>query len=80
MSIWAGEWHSKNYLDECRHLLYENCLPVLFRTRQECRDYINRGYGYIRDRKDLRDEPHGWRIPRAIKVNVVPAPSGGNQK
>jgi hypothetical protein len=44
---------------------------VLFRTRQKAREYINEKYGYIRTRPDLRVEPHGWRIPTAIKVDVV---------
>ena len=68
----AAEWHSKNHLDgEKRHILYDNLLPALFRTRQKCRDYIKEGYGYIADRPDLRAEPHGWRMPQAIKVKIT---------
>lgn len=71
MNLWAGEWHSRNNLDgETRHLLYENYLPKVFRTRRQCREWINENYGYIRDREDLRQEPHGWRLPRAVKVEI----------
>lgn len=70
--LWAGQWYSNNILDGItRHLLYENRLPVLFRTRRECRQFIKDRYGYIKDRKDLRQEPHGWRLPKAVKVEVV---------
>ncbi len=44
---------------------------MLFRTRAECRAWIDEHYGYIRTRADLRAEPHGWRMPRAVKVRVV---------
>ena len=77
-NLWAGEWYSKNHLDGItKHLLYENCLPVLFRTRREIREYIEKKYGYIKDRKDLRDEPHGWRLPRAVKVKLEILTGGG---
>jgi len=72
-NLWAGEWYSRNRLDGTRtHLLYDNCLPCLFKTRKLCREYIQEKYGYIKDRKDLRDEPHGWRLPRPIKVRITP--------
>ena len=71
-NLWAGQWYSHNRLDEVRkHILHDNCLPTLFRTRRECREYIKGKYGYIKDRKDLREEPHGWRLPRAVKVELV---------
>ena len=70
-SLWAAQWYSRNRVDgEHRHLLNEDCLPVLFRTRARCRAYIQQKYGYIKDREDLRAEPHGWRVPRAVKVSI----------
>ena len=70
--LWAGEWHSNNLLDgERRHLLYENGLPVLFGTRKACREFIKANYGYVAEREDLRTEPHGWRMPQAVKVKIV---------
>ncbi len=69
--IWAAQWYSKNKLDGVsQYIIFQNGLPVLFRTRRECRDYIKLNYGYIADREDLRDEPHGWRLPRPVKVVV----------
>lgn len=72
-NLWAAQWHSKNRLDgETRHIINgDGCLPALFRTRRECREFIQKHYGYIKEREDLRREPHGWRLPKAIKVQVM---------
>jgi hypothetical protein len=71
MNLWAAQWHSRTRMDgELKHFLYEDGIPVLFKTRREAREYINQRYGYIRDRIDLRQEPHGWRIPTALKVTL----------
>jgi hypothetical protein len=72
MNIWAAQWRSNNRLDGIsRHIINDrNCLPALFRTRRECRDFIETNYGYIADRPDLREEPHGWQMPKPIKVKV----------
>ena len=71
MIRWAALWHEKNRLDGVtKHLLCEKCVPVLFRTRQECREWIESKYGYIREDSGLRGEPHGWRMPKAVKVSI----------
>jgi hypothetical protein len=72
---WAVEWHSVNVLDGNRRHLIWNPEPGpgafrLFRTRRECRAYIEERYGDIRWREDLRTEPHGWRMPQAVRVTV----------
>jgi hypothetical protein len=65
---WGGLWRDRAK-DECsEHLLFEDCIPVLFRTRQEARAYIERKYGYIKTRKDLRTHPHYWRLPVPVRV------------
>lgn len=70
--IWGVLWHSKNKLDGItEHLIYRNCIPVLFRTRREARIFIHKEYGYIKTRHDLRNEPHGWRLPRAVRVGLT---------
>lgn len=69
---WGVEWHSKDRLDgDRRYIMWDNCLPLMFPTRQLARDYIVRRYGYIRHRLDLRREPHGWRVPQAVRIKVV---------
>jgi len=69
--LWGALWHSKCKLDGVtEHLMNENCLPVLFRTRQDARDWIESNFGYIKTRMDLRREPHGWRLPKAVQVTV----------
>lgn len=76
LRAWAVEWHSKNRLDgDRRHLVWTPETGPgafrLFRTRAECRAYIETRYGYLRTRPDLRAEPHGWFLPRAVPVKVV---------
>jgi hypothetical protein len=73
LQAWAVEWHSRNKLDGDRRYLQWNLKQggfLLFRTRAECRAYIEVEYGYLRDRPDLRREPFGWRMPQAVKVRV----------
>lgn len=73
--LWAPEWHSVNRLDgDTRYLMWRPApggpLPALFRTRRECRAYIEATLGYIRERPDLRAEPHGWCMPQPVRVTV----------
>jgi hypothetical protein len=69
--FWAVQWRSKNKLDgESRHFCWEHADVRLYRTRREARMFIDQEYGYIRHRPDLRAEPHGWRMPRAVRVIV----------
>jgi hypothetical protein len=72
-SAWAGMWYSKNKLDGVtRHLLYHNGVIALFSTRTKAREFIERRYGYIRTRDDLKAEPHGWHVPTAVRVSITP--------
>ena len=45
--------------------------PQLFRTRCECRAYIEEHHGYLRQRPDLHRM--GIRMPRAVMVSIVKA-------
>lgn len=70
-TLWGALWISENKADGLtRHLLHANCKPALFVTRARARRYIRENYGYIRKRPDLREEPHGWRMPRPVRVRV----------
>jgi hypothetical protein len=71
-SLWAVLWRAENRLNgKTEHLVNDfACLPVIFTTRQQARDYAKMRYGYIKDRKDLREEPHGWKRPIPVKVEV----------
>lgn len=55
------------------HLIFENCLPVIFKTRREAREYAEKRFGYIKARPDLRREPHCCRMPKAVRVRVEAA-------
>jgi hypothetical protein len=68
--FWAVEWHSRNSLDGDQRYLVWDGAPQMWRTRRECRAEIEARYGYIRQRPDLRAEPHGWFLPRAVRVSV----------
>jgi len=74
---WAIQWRSDNKLDGyTERFLWDwkdpdRVSPILFRTRREARAFINERYGYIRERPDLKSEPHGWKCPRPIKVRVT---------
>jgi len=78
---WAIKWRSKNKLDgDCSHLIgFPQRFPanksgyttMCFETRQLARDYVNRHYSYIKGRKDLKEEPHGWKMPKVVKVSVT---------
>lgn len=72
-TLWAVLWQSENRLDGKRaHIMNGgDCLPVLFRSRRAARQYAAEHYGYIATRPDLRREPHGWKMPQAIKVRLV---------
>jgi hypothetical protein len=65
---WGVLWHSRNALDGDRqHLMH----GAIFETRREARAYIEAEYGYIRTRSDLRREPHGWHMPKAVRVSIT---------
>lgn len=70
---WGVEWYTKNSLDgERRDLQWRTpCVPAVFLTRREAREWIKAEWGFLRGRKDLRAEPHGWRMPQAVRVEVI---------
>ena len=74
LRAWAVEGHSRNRVDgDDRHLQWRpNGEPhfILFQTRREARAYIEEHYGNTMRRPDLRQEPFGWRMPRAVRVTV----------
>lgn len=78
---WAGLWYSRNrFAGVTRHFLFEDGNVALFKTRAAARKYIQEKYGYIRDRHDLRIEPHGWRVPSAVRVRVTIETIGGDRE
>ena len=69
---WGVLWRSKNRrMGRDEYLKFSDCRPLLFYTRREARQWIETNYGYIRIRPDLRTEPHGWRMPKAVRVLVT---------
>lgn len=88
---WAIQHRHRNRLDGYREW-YEGAASVekptplagyltkVFKTRREANEYIQQQYAYIRTRKDLRSEPHGWRMPRAVKVVVEIKPANNGKQ
>lgn len=70
---WAILCGSDNRLDGKREWLQGDGsgLPRMFMTRKSCRAYIEKHFSYIRTRPDLKAEPHGWKMPQAVKVMVA---------
>ena len=69
--MWAAEWYSNSKKEgEKRHLIYYDGIVLLFKSKKKCQDYIKERWGYIATRKDLRSEPHGWRMPQPVRVTV----------
>ena len=80
---WAVMWESRNRLNgktvfligvagnlEPRPAWLRGYRTMVFETRREAGAYIKNKYSYIAKRKDLRTEPHGWRVPKAVRVQV----------
>lgn len=68
---WAALWRSRCRLDgKVEYIINRDLVPAIFRTRKQAAEFVEREYGFIKDRKDLRDEPHGWKYPKLIKVVV----------
>lgn len=77
MNAWGVLWldrrcpHCARLHTTGDHLVWDSFKDYrLFRTRREARAYIERAYGYIRERRDLRGCPHHWRLPMAVRVTV----------
>ncbi len=78
---WALKWYSKNHVDGVsEHLLGKahnsgeprtGHIINVFKTRKEAREYNAKHWGYIAARSDLREQPHGWSVPRVVKVKIT---------
>lgn len=68
---WAPMWRQH----DDAYILWESGLPKLFLTRAAAREWIEERYGYIRNRTDLQKPPHNWRMPKAVRVEVILEPA-----
>lgn len=44
---------------------------MVFKTREQARAHVREHCINLRERPDLRKEPHGWKPPKIVKVNVL---------
>lgn len=71
---WGLLWRSDNRLDgSTRNIMGKAGVPFIFQTRREARAFAEEHYGYIRQRPDLKGEPHGWRMPLPIRISISTA-------
>ncbi len=71
---WAVKFSSQNRLDGYReHFVFRRsaCTAMMFRTRQEAREWIELHWAFLRYRPDLKAEPHGWKMPKPCQVKVI---------
>lgn len=68
---WGILIRARNKLDGyTEHLMYENTKPVIFKTRREAQIFAKERFGYVKNRPDLKAEPHGWLPPKVLKVEL----------
>lgn len=72
MIRWAVKWRSYNeFAGKTEFFTCDGLNYVLFRTKKEAVQHIKNGYGYISEMRDLRVEPHGWRMPIPVRVKIT---------
>ena len=72
VKYWGLLWEQENRLDgKTVHLIYDNGKPAFFQSRSSARIYRDENYGYIKTRKDLRTEPHCWRLPKIVRISQI---------
>jgi len=68
---WGVLWRSENKLDGYNERVqWDAGMPLLFFTKAEAKKYIDEKFGYIKARPDLKKEPHGWKMPTPVRVQV----------
>lgn len=78
---WGVHWRSgPNNVDHKRSeylvrpvttLNHQARQPLCFTTRAEARIWVREHYSYIAARRDLREYPHDWKVPRVVRVTVT---------
>lgn len=43
---------------------------MVFETKRQAQAFIRARYGYLTKRRDLREGPNWWRMPKPVKVTV----------
>ena len=67
---WGLLWRQENKLDgKTEYLIYRKSgsEPLLFKTRNQAREYKKLNYSYV---NDYKEEPHGWKPVQVVKVKV----------
>lgn len=71
---WAILCRSRNKLDGERTWFEGDASSPagirLFPSRELAREHVIVAWGYLDGRPDLKAEPHGWKMPRPVKVEI----------
>ena len=68
---WGILFRSENIHDgKSEYLYHEHGGPLAFTTRASARAWAENHCDYIRKRKDLQGEPHGWKPAKVVRVTV----------
>ena len=69
---WGIKWNLKNKLDGVTgYFMFSDYKILQFFTKREAKQWVKENYSYIATRKDLRQEPFGWRMPKVIKIKIT---------
>lgn len=71
--LWGIIRITKGGIDgDTERLMYSNYRDgwLIFRTKRECKEYIDEHWSYMKTRRDLRVYPHGWRLPKPVKIEI----------
>lgn len=71
--LWGIVHVTKGGIDgDTERLMYSNPRDgwLIFRTKRECKAYIDNYWSYYKTSKDLRAYPYGYRLPKPVKIEI----------
>ena len=76
---WGVLWrvHTKAAGEILSIIYAETGTPVLFKSKRLAKEWIRQNHASVAQRKDLRAEPYGWRMPVPVRVSITFEAAGG---
>lgn len=70
---WGILHRKENKLDGKKSWLRcdRTCMPEMFQTREEAREFISVNLKSTYSRPELKIEPHGWKMPIPVKIEII---------
>ena len=63
---WCVLWDSRHE----QHLMFDGPKPLAFKTKKQCKKFIDEKWGYIKNRPDLKTAPYYWRLPKPVRIRI----------